>query len=257
MNLGELLQRGEQLVRENNTLLLTAVGVTGTVTTAILTGRASFKAARIIRDENWALREETQDPAASLELKDEIRAVWPQYIPAVGVGTLTISSIVMANRLDSKRAAALAAAYSLSERAFTEYKEKVVEKLGEGKELAIRDEIAQDRVNANPVKEVIIAGSGDVLCMDAMTGRYFQSSIETIRKAQNTVNYDIINHMYASLSFFYEKIGLPPTAHSDEVGWNTNNLLELSLSTTFSSDERPCVVVDFVHGPIPDYAKLY
>jgi hypothetical protein len=35
----------------------------------------------------------------------------------------------------------------------------------------------------------------------------------------------------ASLSFFYEQIGLPPTRHSDEVGWNSNNLLEVMYST--------------------------
>lgn len=261
MNLSYLFTRGEQFVRQNSPSLLTAVGVTGTVTTAILTGRASFKAAEIIQREGENLKRESDQFLNSndLDFRDKALLVWPQYIPPVGVGGVTIASIIMANRIGSKRAAAVAAAYSITERAFDEYKTKVIAKLGEKKEQSVRDEIAQDRVTAQPVvtREVIIAGPGEVLCFDNLTGRYFKSSIEAIKKAQNTVNHDIINHMYASLSQFYEEIGLPPTRYSDEVGWNTNNLIDVTFSTTMSTDDQPCIVMDFLVGPEPQYTKLH
>lgn len=261
MDVSELFKRGELFVKNNSPSLLTAVGVTGTVTTAVLTGRASFKAARILEDHVEEQRKLNSEPLIldDFTLQSKLRLVWPLYIPPVGVGGVTIASIVMANRIGSKRAAAMAAAYSISERAFEEYKVKVVERLGEKKEQAVRDEIAQDRVAAQPVitKEVIIAGTGEVLCFDNLTGRYFRSSIEAIKKAQNTVNHDIINHMYASLSQFYEEIGLPPTRYSDEVGWNTNALIDVVFSTTMSTDDQPCIVIDFTVGPDPNYTKLY
>lgn len=256
MHVNELVRRysnkSKIFVSENSPSILTAVGVTGTVTTAYLTGSASFKAAERIR-----LEEERQQYA--LDRGDRIKMVAPLYIPAVGVGVVTIAAIILANRLGTKKAAALAAAYGISERAFTEYKEKVIERIGTQKEQAIREEIAQDKLDANPVatKEVIMTGGGEVLCYDSLTGRYFQSTVETIRQAANAVNYDILHHMFASLSSFYEKIGLSPTAYSDDVGWNTDHLLELQFSTGLATDGRPCLVLDFLVGPKQDYSRLY
>jgi Family of unknown function (DUF6353) len=251
----ELIDKGKQLVSDNSTALLTGIGVTGTVTTAVLTGRASFKAARIIDAETKALK----DDEPELTNKDKVKLVWTHYIPAVGVGTVTISSVILANRLSSKQAAALAAAYGLSEKAFQEYKEKVVEKIGQNKETDIRDSIAQDRVRNNPVnsREIILAGTGEVLCFDILTGRYFQSSVEEIKRAENKMNFEIVHHMYVSLSAFYQEIGLPPTGFSEELGWNVDNRCEVKFSTVMSSDDRPCVAIDFHYLPIQNYGRFY
>lgn len=258
MKFHELIDKTKHYADENSVVILTATGATGVVITSYLTGRASFKAALIIEKEEMAYVRET-DGIGKLGYKDKAALVWPLYIPAVGVGSVTITSILLANRLSSKRAAALAAAYGISERAFSEYKEKVVEKLGQTKELAIREDIAQDRVNNNPVvaKEVIIAGTGEVLCYDSLTGRYFESNVETIKKAMNDINYRIMNHGHESLSAFYDEIGLPATSYSDEVGWNSNELLEVVFSTTMSSDDRPCIAMDFSVAPVHGYTHLY
>ena len=64
-------------------------------------------------------------------------------------------------------------------------------------------------------REIILAGTGEVLCYDMSSGRYFQSTIEDIKRAENRVNKDLIHFMSASLSMFYEEIGLPPTSYSD------------------------------------------
>jgi Family of unknown function (DUF6353) len=268
ISLGDLIKRTTYIIDQNSTGILTGIGVVGTVSTAVLTGRASFKAAGMIEKEHFnrlgkgVERLNNDEPSGDVDeltAKEKLELVWPQFIPPVGVGTITIFSIVMANRLASKEAAALAAAYSLSERAFTEYKEKVVEKLGEGKEQSVRDEIAQGRLNDQPVNtsEVIITGNGDVLCMDALSGRYFESTMESIRQAENKINHELITRDYTSLSHFYEEIGLSPTAMSDNVGWNVNTLLELQFTTGMSTDGRPCIVVNFRNMPIADYGRLY
>ena len=259
MNLQEIFSRANRMVGDNSATVLTSVGVTGTIMTAYLTGRASFKAAEIIERKEKEIIDSSEEFQPLLSFKERIQLVWPLYVPAMLAGGATITSIILANQMASKKIAALAVASGISERAFQEYKAKVVEKLGEGKEMAIRDTIAQERINKHPVgtSEVILAGTGDVLCFDLLTGRYFQSNVETIRKAENTVNFEIVNHMYASLSTFYDEIGLPATPYSDTVGWNVNNRCEVKLSTVMSTDQRPCVAVDFHFLPIADYGKLY
>jgi hypothetical protein len=230
------------------------MGVTGVVTTAYLTGRASFKAAELIR------REEIVKtlPPDKLTNKEKIKLVWPLYVAPVSVGCTTITAIVMANHTASKRIAALTVASGISERALTEYKAKVLEKLGEKKEMTIRDEIAQDRVNATENKEVLVVGAGEVLCFDMYTGRYFQSTVEKIRQAENKINFEILNHMYASLSSFYGELGIPATQYSDEVGWNgLTDRFEVRFSTVMSPDNRPCIAMEFTRPPMPEYTKLY
>jgi hypothetical protein len=251
MSIQDGVNKLKALLNDNSTTILTSIGVVGTATTAYLTGRASFKAAELIAQKEQIAEE-------SLSRKEKIELVWPLYISPVTVGATTIGSIIMANRMASKEVAALALASSISERAFQEYKAKVVEKLGSTKDTAIRDAVAQDRIDKNPPsREIILAGTGEVLCFDMLTGRYFQSTVETIKKAENTINYDIVNHMYASLSQFYDEIGLPATPYSDTVGWNINNRCEVKFSTVMSTDDRPCIAVDFHFLPIAEYARLY
>jgi hypothetical protein len=238
----------------SSTTILTGMGVSGVVSTAYLTGRASFKAAEIIRNEEVV----KTLPPDKLTRTEKIKLVWPLYVAPVSVGCTTVTAIVMANHVASKKIAALAVASGISDRALQEYKAKVIEKLGEKKEMTIRDEIAQERVAATANKEVLVIGAGDVLCFDMMTGRYFQSTVEKIRQAENKINYEILNHMYASLSSFYDLIDIPPTPYSDTVGWNgLTDRFEVLFSTVMSPDQRPCVAIDFSIPPTVEYTKLY
>lgn len=261
-----------KIAGDNQSTILTGMGVTGVVTTFIFTTRATFKAAELIEREELKRRTGAQEHPivgrqahlrgtedGELTSKEKVKLIWPLYIPPVSVAVTTIAAIVMANHEASKKIAALTVASGLSERALQEYKEKVVEKLGEKKAVDIRDSIAQDRVNKTPLntREIIIAGTGEVLCFDITTGRYFQSSVEEIRRAENKINFEIINHMYASLSAFYDEIGLPPTPYSDTVGWNGNELFEVTLSTVLSPDNRPCIAIDFVRAPFAEYDRLW
>ena len=247
------------LLNDHSTTILTAVGVGGTVATAVLSGRASFKAAEIIAQEKETLQQEGNFPVGKEDFSktEKFKLVWTQYLPPVAVGVTTIASIIVANKISSKKIAALAVAGGISERALQEYKDKVVEKLGVRQDQKIRDEIAQDRVAANAPssREVVLVGSGQVLCYDMTTGRYFQSTMEDIKRAENKVNYELIHFMACSLSHFYDEIGLPPTPYTDSVGWNMNHHMEVKFSTVMSEDNRPCIAIDFSRPPIPDYEK--
>lgn len=248
--INNLASNANQFVKTNSGAILTTVAVAGTVSTAVLTGRAVLKSSYILQDEELSRKE---------KLDFVLKTHWKDLAPVAVSGGATVAAIVMANRVEARKAAAMAAAYGISERAFQEYKDKVISKVGDAKAQAIRDEIAQERVEKFPPEnaQIIITGGGEVLCMDAWSGRYFESQMEEIHSAVNKVNHEILNHQYASLSTFYDYVGLPATDSSDLVGWNSNDLLEITVSTTMSPDNRPCLVVTFVNHPQEGYGRLY
>lgn len=246
----------EKLAIDNSPVLLTAIGVAGVIGTAVLTHKAARNAYRRSEHEERELAMRGED---GLSRKEEFKLVYTCYIPPVISGGLTIGAIVMANRIGTKRAAALAAAYTISERAYEEYREKVVERLGEKDESKMRNEIVEERVRKMPPTEsnVLMIAGGDHLFLELYTGRYFRSDIETIRKAVNEVNYKINTHGYASISDFYDLIDLPHTAVSDELGWNSDKLMDINFDAVLSEDGQPCVGISFMTGPVRDYSRFH
>lgn len=253
------INKARYLLDQNSTTLLTVVGVGGSIATSLLTARSTFKAADIIAKEQDELEAQLavdESPVRNLSKTEKAKLVWHLYLPPFASGVLTVTCIVAAHKISSKKIAALTIAGGISERALNEYKEKVLEKFGVKEDTKIQDEIAQNRVAAfPPSSQVLIAGSGDVLCYDMLTGRYFQSTMEELKRAENKVNYELIHFMSCSLSHFYDEIGLPPTSYSDTHGWNMNHHMELKFSTVFSEDNRPCIAIDFNRQPIIDYDK--
>jgi hypothetical protein len=262
--LNDVKQRAGEFAKENASTLLTAGSVVGTVATAVLAGRAGFKAAEIIEDEkakrfvelaveNSTPTKEEIKAEITLSTKDKVWVVWPQFIPPVITGTATVAAIIMSHRMSSAKVAALAAAYGLAERNFSEYKEKVAEKLTGPKQQQVVDDLAQDRVSRTDGYQNIVMVEGEVLCFDEPTARYFRSTMENIKSAVNATNAEILHHDHASAGFFYEELGLPGTSWTDEVGWNTDQLLDLKYSTVMSPDGRPCIAIDFKVLPKAEY----
>lgn len=260
--LANLQKKVTDLIQDNASAILTAGGVVGTVTTAVLTGRATFKAAELIAStENEASiiasREKHEPVDVKFDSKQKVMLVWPLYIPPVLTGGATIASTIMANRMSAQRAAALAAAYGMSQKQLDEYKHKIEEKLGVKKAETIRDEIQQDRVNNNPPQNIVIIGNGEVLCYDAYSGRYFKSTVEYIRRAEVVVQKEILNGNECSLSVFYDELDLPQIGVASEVGWNINHPISVVISTVLSPDEQPCLAIEFAELPIMDYRIRY
>jgi uncharacterized protein DUF6353 len=260
----EFKEKAAVFVQENATTLLTAGGVVGVVGTAVLTAKAAFSAATALEAEQIIKSSQSmtatelinQDPMTALPKLDKLttlKIAGPYFIPPVLSGTATITAIIFSHRMSAQKAAALAAAYGLAERNLTEYREKVQEKLTGPKQKAVEAELAQDAVNKTPGGDKLVFVEGEVLCFDKPGGRYFTSTMERIRQAVNTTNAEVLTHGYASLNFFYQEIGLDSTTWSGEVGFNPENLLDLSFDTVFAPGNRPCIVFDFRHMPEADF----
>jgi Family of unknown function (DUF6353) len=244
MTFASIAKTAEKFTADNSPTILTAIGVAGTITTAVLSAKAGIESASILSEE-----------PAYMTKKEKVKLTWQVWVLPVGVGTITVTSIIFANKIGTRRAAAMATAYVISETAFDDYKSKVVEKLGKSKERDIHDFIAQDRVDQAGASTIII-DDGDVLCFEQYTGRYFKSTMETIKKAQNDTNYQVLHDGYASLSDFYQRIGLPITSISEELGWNSDTKLEILFSTVMSENQKPCISIDFNVTPVRDYHKF-
>jgi hypothetical protein len=239
MNFSVIFENARKTIKTNSPEILTALGVSGVITTAYLTGKAAFEAAEVLRGSDIPTDRKER-------IKEEIKQTWILYIPAGISGVITIGCIVGASKTNSRRTAAAVTAYSLTERAFSEYKEKVVEEFGKGKEQKIRDQIAQDRVtNDGSKKDIVVVGAGDVLCCELYTRRYFKSDMEALRKAQNDINSKIIHELYVTLDELYNLLGLTSTSVSGNLGWDSDKMLELQFSTVLTENGEPCLAFEY------------
>ena len=110
---------------------------------------------------------------------------------------------------------------------------------GEKKERGVRDAIAKDKIDKNPVSnsEVYITKKGDTLCYDTISGRYFKSDIDKIKKIENELNRRLISEMYISLNEFYYELGLQCTKTGNDLGWNVGEgLIDIRFSAQISED---------------------
>lgn len=254
LNLKQMLKTLGLGIKKHSPAILTGIGITGMLTTTVLAVKATPRALDLIEATKEELNKKELTPV------ETIKTTWKCYIPAASTCAASVACLIGASSVNAKRNAALATAYKLTETAFVEYKNKVVETIGEKKEKAVHDSIAKDHVDRNPVTntEVIITDKGHTLCYDELSGRYFYSDIEKIKKAANEVNRRMLDEMYVSLNEFYYELGLDGTGLGEQLGWNaTRGLIDLNFSATVSSDDRPCIVVDHHVPPTYDFATSF
>ena len=247
LNFAKAAKDAQRLLAKHSPEILTGIGIAGMVTSTVLAVKATPKAVRLMEQ----AREEQE--VERLTPIDTVKATWKCYIPAVVSGVGGAACIIGAQTLNMKRGAALAAAYKLSETALTEYREQVVETLGEAKEKIIQEKVAEKKVEAAPVteREIIRTKRGNTRCYDPLSDRYFYSDLEIIRRAENTINEHLLHSICgdATVNDFYDEIDLPHTDLGDNMGWNTDRLVKLHIGSMVASDGEPVIVVGHEHPP--------
>lgn len=248
-SLGGLSKNIRTAMKKHSPEILTGIGIAGMITTAVMAVKATPKALVLIEEKKDELDTD------KLTAADTVKAAWFCYIPSAIVGSLSVLCLIGASSVNLRRNAALAAAYTLSESTLKEYQEKVVETIGETKERSIRDAVAKDKIDRDPVREVILTEkSGCTICYDAISGRYFKSDIDTINRAVNDLNRQMRDEMYITLNEFYSEIGLDETKLGDDLGWNIDKgYITLDFSSHLDANGTPCLVIDYSVAPVYDY----
>lgn len=235
--------------------ILVGLGISGMVATTILAVRATPKAIKLIEqkaDEEGCLPSE-------IKVTEKVKLCWKCYIPAAISGVTSVACIIGANSVNARRNAALAAAYTLSDSALHEYRDAVVDTIGEEKEKIVHEKVAKKHLEKNPDTnaDVIVTERGDTLCYDSLSGRYFYSDPESIREAVNDLNECMLNDIYVSLNEFYDNLGLERTKLGDDLGWSTyDGQVRISFSSQLSARNKPCLVLDYKVAPRYDYDSI-
>lgn len=245
------IKSAERVLTKYSPGILTGIGITGMIGATFMAVKATPKALYLIE----AKKEESE--VEELTPIETIKTCWKCYIPATLTTVASTACLIGASTVSAKRNAALATAYSISEAALREYQEKVVEVVGEKKEKAVRDAVAKDQIERDPVTKsevVIIDSNSNTLCYEPLSGRYFKSTIDKIKKAEIKLDRQMIQEMYVSLNDFYWEIGLDGTDLGDKMGWNlSKGYMDLSFSSQLADDGTPCAVIVYGIPPVYDY----
>lgn len=209
--MNKLVRSTKLFVSRNGSTILTCIGGVGLVATAVLTAKATPKA--MTRVEN-AQKEKGEE----LTKFETAIAAAPAYIPPILTGLATFACMFGANSLNKRQQASLISAYALLDNSYKEYKKKVNEVYGEDANEKVQSEIAKDKYKDNDIEPEDCMK----LFYDDFSGRYFESTMENVLKAEYSLNRDLNMRCYATLNEFYDYLGLPPIDGGDELGWSSD-----------------------------------
>lgn len=248
---GLILKKVGDTAQVNSPTIFAGLAIAGAVGTLFMTARATLKATEVVQ-EATAIDPDTGD-VIKPETKDIIAMTWKYFVPPVLMTGFTIGAIITSNRILNKRNVALAGLYSVSQDALREYEQKVEDTFGKNKAEKVKDEIAGDILRDNPVDRstVYITGYGNTLCYDVLSGRYFKSDIEMVRKSVNDFNFALGVEYNKCLNELYELMNLDSIGLGEEVGWTSAKPPECRFTSKLASDGTPCLVIDHKIPPTP------
>lgn len=246
--------RGDQVLKffkRNSATILTCVGAVGVVGTAATAVKSTPKAIRMLEES----KKEKGDDLTKLEV---VKVAGPVYIPTILIGASTIACVFGANVLNKHQQAALASAYALLDNSYKEYKTKVKEMYGTEADEIVRKEIAKDHYE----EEDIELEDGKELFYDEFSQRYFESTMETVLKAEYNLNRQMAVNSGAYLNEWYEFLDIPLITAGQELGWSTGileshywaNWIEFDHTKVYMDDGLECTIISFRYEPVIDFA---
>ena len=231
-------------------------GVVGTIALAIKAQRDAddiYDEAVQEHIEHYEL-ELSKDEAAEYNpftFKQRIQMTWKCYIPTALSAATTIGFIIASDTVNTKRLTAISALYAASQKTIEEYKTAAKEVVGERTSEKVRDKMAENTLQKNPVENSAIAdtGHGHTLCYDSLTARYFWSDIDFIKEMKNEFNARLLIDNQMSLNEWYDYLNLDSCGLGDYVGYQCNDLMKLSFSSRLASNSTPCLVINYENEP--------
>lgn len=112
------------------------------------------------------------------------------YILPIVFGGVTIGFIIIADRLNAKQIAELAAAVAFWKEGYDKLENKISDIIGEDKVAAIKEEILEESIPKKELKEQsqTILTDGTMLCYEPYTKQFFRATKEQLLWAELTAN---------------------------------------------------------------------
>lgn len=255
----------------NAPTILTYAGVTGMVGSTVLACREVFEAHHThskhqgerIRMKMFVEAHPGSDEEKTFK-RDLTRSYFNEacglakvFAPAVTVGALSITSILVGHNMLNKRHAALGAAYLTLQNSYNEYRETVKEALGEDTERELRIGLAQEAKGEDdkgrpktgadlfsPYAKFFTVGNINYTEGDTTWNVHF------LRTAQNHMNDKLYSRGYVFLNDVYKALGFPETKAGQIVGWtsSTKNGDNDGFIDFGVWDEKNQKAMEFVNG---------
>ena len=203
------MNRGAVFLKKHSSTILTVVGASGVVATAVLAVKATPKALDL-------LEEAKEEKGGELTAIETVKAAWKPYIPATIMGFSTIACILGANYLNTRTQASLMSAYAVLDNSYKEYRKKTNEVYGDDADLNIKREIVKSKFDNEPLIE-----EGKELFFDWQSCRYFESTMEEVKRAELIFNQNFAMTGFACINDFYDILGLEHVKNGDQLGWST------------------------------------
>jgi len=234
-----------KFLKKHSPELLMGLGIAGMIITTVTAVKATPKALQLVDEQE--IKE-----GKRLTNSEVVKTTWKCYVPSAVTGVCSVACLIGASSVSARRNAALATAYAISVSDLKDYKEKTLEVVGGKKEQAIKDAVAKEKLERAHVqsREFISTGRGEVKCYDPLSDRCFLSDMETLRKAENTLNKRLRNEMVISANEFFIEIGLDECELGESLGWDAD---KGDIEFNFSSqlvDGIPYLVLGHSNPPL-------
>jgi len=268
-------------LKKHSPEILVVAGVVGTVVSAVMACKATTKASDILEKaredidtiHKCAANEKFAEEYTAEDVKKDLALVYIQtgvklaklYAPAVVLGALSISSILVSNNILRKRNIALAAAYATVDKSFKQYRNRVVERFGEEIDRELRYGIKAKKIEKTVVdedgKEKKVKETVNVVEKDSLSDYtfFFDESSPYWEKdgnynrmfllaQQQYANDKLRANGYLFLNDVLDDLGIPRTKAGQIVGWiydpdnpNGDNYVDFGIYETYRRDENSFV----------------
>ena len=301
VNLNNTFSRIGFKLKQRSPEILVAAGVVGIVSSMVLACKASTKVHDILEDTKEQLSQVKQvledekfskETYSEEDAKKDTTIIYVQtgikfiklYGPAIILGSLSIASILTSHNILRKRNIALAAAYTVVDKSFKDYRSRVIERFGEELDHELKynikakeiEEVTVDAKGKEKTKKTTISvvnndGYSDYARFfdDGCTGwtKDAELNLVFLRQQQDHANEMLKSRGHLFLNDVYYMLGIPKTKAGQVVGWVYDeknpvgdNFVDFGIYNShrevnrdFVNGYERTILLDFnVDGPIVD-----
>ena len=301
VNLNNTFSRIGFKLKQRSPEILVAAGVVGIVSSMVLACKASTKVHDILEDTKEQLSQVKQvledekfskETYSEEDAKKDTTIIYAQtgikfiklYGPAIVLGSLSIASILTSHNILRKRNIALAAAYTVVDKSFKDYRSRVIERFGEELDHELKynikakeiEEVTVDAKGKEKTKKTTISvvnndGYSDYARFfdDGCTGwtKDAELNLVFLRQQQDHANEMLKSRGHLFLNDVYYMLGIPKTKAGQVVGWVYDeknpvgdNFVDFGIYNShrevnrdFVNGYERTILLDFnVDGPIVD-----
>lgn len=241
------------VARKHSPTVLFGTGVVGVVATAVLASRATLKMDEVLREaekrqididtavgerlkDGGTYNEDDQERDTKLNRVKTGLTIAKLYAPTIVTGAISVACLTGSHVILSRRNVSLTAAYAAVDQGFREYRKRVVDELGPGKDAEFRygvaeREIAVDTDDGVAVKTVKVLNPNGKHSIYARPFDEANINWQSVRSynvmflsaQQSYANEKLRARGHVFLNEIYDALGMDRTKEGSIVGWVLNN----------------------------------